>query len=902
MRKKRVKLSGLLLSVTLIMTQLPAVAMAENNAAEDGVSAFSSVQGDFLNASIATPGQADEVIMDDIEKEDGKEIEKYRGEGYDKNKVEDPVKMITGWTFIDDENLTDGELALSGVHMDSQADFDTVVSMLPAQIRAEVEIVDLAVNEESNPEQGKKVVETLNITGWNCLDYHQDDEAKWPITGKYIFTAELPEDYICDPLPKVQVILGGASVMTINDRYTVEGLKYKEIGPRAVQLIGQEDSSFAGTLTVPAEITADGKTFAVTSIGSKAFEFSNITGLDLSGADYLTRIESRAFSRCADLTGTVKIPGSLIEIGEISFVGTGITELDLSEADNLIRIDEMAFRGCSTLAGTVKIPRSVVVIGGSAFYNTGITELDLNEADNLISIGTEAFRDCMALARTVKIPASVTKIEEAAFHSSGIQEFIAADNAVAVILRNSGVEESKIKLPDSTSPVFPSKPGTQEIIVDNLKYTITGTDTVILNGFEGISMTGILTIPAVVQSGGITYRVTEIAEEAFRHGTMTGLDLSRADNLVYIGFNAFISCKSLTGLLTIPASVTEIGGGAFEGTKFTSVLIKGRLDVLRGDTFPDNIPIHCEYPATQLLVNVVFNRNQIPTASWNGKDSVPAGAIVTVDNEIRVTGDVALEEGVEATIEPGGSIAIESGGVITIADGASMMLKSGTAITINAGGTMMISSAGVVDGTGTIIIEKGGKLIGTPGKGITVIDGNEPVIDEPVIDEPVIDNKRTSVRVESSYTNPNILLGTWVRTDIGIWRFRLSSGGYAKNRWGIEDGLWYRFNTEGHMLTGWQLIDGKWYYLCTEEAAKERSGRKEGAMVTGWQFDPIYQKWFYFDVNGAMVTGWREIGGKWYYFSQEADGTRGSMFAGRKSPDGYELDEDGVWNGLQVHS
>lgn len=81
MRKKRMKLWGLLLSVTLMMTQLPAVAMAENNTVEDGVSASFPVSGDSSNASIATPGQADEVITDEIEKETGKEIGKNTGGG-----------------------------------------------------------------------------------------------------------------------------------------------------------------------------------------------------------------------------------------------------------------------------------------------------------------------------------------------------------------------------------------------------------------------------------------------------------------------------------------------------------------------------------------------------------------------------------------------------------------------------------------------------------------------------------------------------------------------------------------------------------------------------------------------------------------------------------------------------
>ncbi|MFQ9635909.1 MAG: S-layer homology domain-containing protein [Eisenbergiella sp.] len=108
------------------------------------------------------------------------------------------VKTITDWTFVDDENLNAGELALPGVSMDNQADFDTVVSMLPKQIRGEME--------------GTENPETLDITGWSCEEYKQDGGDNWPLTGDYIFTAALPDGYACDPLPAVKVLLGGANL------------------------------------------------------------------------------------------------------------------------------------------------------------------------------------------------------------------------------------------------------------------------------------------------------------------------------------------------------------------------------------------------------------------------------------------------------------------------------------------------------------------------------------------------------------------------------------------------------------------------------------------------------------------------------------------------------------------
>lgn len=79
------------------------------------------------------------------------------------------------------------------------------------------------------------------------------------------------------------------------------------------------------------------------------------------------------------------------------------------------------------------------------------------------------------------------------------------------------------------------------------------------------------------------------------------------------------------------------------------------------------------------------------------------------------------------------------------------------------------------------------------------------------------------------------------------------------------------------MLTGWQLINNQWYYLCTEEDTKTKAGLKEGAMATGWHYDPTYQRWFYLSSDGAMAVGWKEIDGKRYYFNPESDGTRGGL-------------------------
>ena len=89
-----------------------------------------------------------------------------------------------------------------------------------------------------------------------------------------------------------------------------------------------------------------------------------------------------------------------------------------------------------------------------------------------------------------------------------------------------------------------------------------------------------------------------------------------------------------------------------------------------------------------------------------------------------------------------------------------------------------------------------------------------------------------------------------------------------------------------------------------------------GTMMTGWHYDDHDKRWYYLDPDtGAMVTGWKQIDGKWYYFNPTPFGETwtldhsqsvwrfngntvrpfGSMYQNEMTPDGYYVDENGVW-------
>ena len=107
----------------------------------------------------------------------------------------------------------------------------------------------------------------------------------------------------------------------------------------------------------------------------------------------------------------------------------------------------------------------------------------------------------------------------------------------------------------------------------------------------------------------------------------------------------------------------------------------------------------------------------------------------------------------------------------------------------------------------------------------------------------------------------------------------------AKGWWlRFSDGTWPMADRTG--AYHWEKINGKWWAFDETGYAK-----------TGWLRDEDYGGWFYMDLERGMQTGWVLLDGAWYYFNPNSDGKRGIMYAGQRTPDGYYVDKNGVWDG-----
>ena len=153
--------------------------------------------------------------------------------------------------------------------------------------------------------------------------------------------------------------------------------------------------------------------------------------------------------------------------------------------------------------------------------------------------------------------------------------------------------------------------------------------------------------------------------------------------------------------------------------------------------------------------------------------------------------------------------------------------------------------------------------------------------------------------------------------DKSKWVFNLKAGGRVKG-WaylsytyeGKTKSEWYHFGEDNIMNAGWFFDGNTWYYLSTDHNGFY------GEMIKGWYHDSQDGKWYYLDANnGGMHTGWNKIDGDYYYFNPTASvqtwffdnntgrwnfsdvNSRplGSMYQNENTPDGYHINENGVW-------
>ena len=115
--------------------------------------------------------------------------------------------------------------------------------------------------------------------------------------------------------------------------------------------------------------------------------------------------------------------------------------------------------------------------------------------------------------------------------------------------------------------------------------------------------------------------------------------------------------------------------------------------------------------------------------------------------------------------------------------------------------------------------------------------------------------------------------------DVDGTRYYLNASGAMETGWKLLDNQYYYFTESGAMKTGWFKDKGLWYYLKHDD----------GVMATGLL--DVDGARYYLNASGAMETGWKQLNGNWYYFQ-----SNGSLLRNGITPDGYKVNQDGIWS------
>ena len=317
---------------------------------------------------------------------------------------------------------------------------------------------------------------------------------------------------------------------------SVGDLLYSYLEGGSTASVIASDYSQLETVEIPSNITIDGLSYTVTSIGNAAFT-------------QLTNIKS------------VKFNEGLQEIGSDAF--WYCINAEFSDLPSTLRtIGAGAFKQCTSIKKLV-IPEGCKTIGSGAFFSSGaIQRVEL--PSTLDSIGSQAFQGLYDLSYIVSHIATPFDIDKSVFCRENNWTSTEGDTYTS--------SQATLYVPVGTKSAYQAIEGwnmfadivegeLKEGVYDGLNYSYlvgTGAATVVSGDYSSLTS---VKIPATVEFDGATYTVKAIASSAFVNCSNIS-SVTFENGLETIGNQAFQNCYN-TVFGELPTTLVSIGDNAF---------------------------------------------------------------------------------------------------------------------------------------------------------------------------------------------------------------------------------------------------------------------------------------------------------------------------------------------------
>ena len=915
MRKKK-RIGAILLAVILAVTQLPAVAMAENNVQEDRSIAFFEPLDSGVEKQTVTVGT------------------KLSGLNLP-DTVTAAVYHVTEDAIIPDK-VVDGEADREGVlgRKDSLEDESDESSIASSSDAVESESGNQA-GDTSNKDSGETVT-TVTTTMekipviWDSEPAYDGDQA-----DSYVFTADVGGYTLSKAakLPRITVTVSadtmaaalmagggweaGTGVLTVTEHET------GKLKAEAEALLGSKAFDTVKTLNVSGEAmdNNDFETIKSYFAGLETLDFSGCTmtevpvdamrinralplGKSLKTVvlpDTVTRIGHRAFEECVSLT-SINL-GEITEIGVYAFSDCeSLTGINLAKAAS---IDNSAFSGCSSL-GQVDLS-GLRTLGDSVFSLCEKLTLASGSLQKLEgpAILFQTFNICESLG-AVTLPPAITKLESSAFSFiPNLELTLEYDGVVEIAdrtFRNSTgltvrVPEGQVEayrqnekwaaliasgvdvLPSTSYPItyhlsakpeaigfpageFPADFRPEQFVgKGNNPDTYTPGVQVTLNPADNMGTT--IDFGGWYTDADYQHPITEIVP-----GTTGPLSLYAKPlfNLYYIYYNPLggVYGSENPQLLRGGDPWGSVGAATRQNFEFKSWSEQAKtVDGERVADLSDSNKTHAPgsiFRPTQTFTVLYAAWEREPVAAT--PVAAPAGGAYSEAQTVTLTNTTS-----------GATIYYTLDGSDPVTSGTRQIYSAPFSVPLDTTLKAYATASGYTDST--VLTEAYIKQLNNNGSS----SGGGSSSGANTADGRTYDAKKGWVSVQTG-----IITGTgsgyskWIPDEKG-WKLQYADGTMAP---GVSvtaaDGRTYERLT-------WELINGAWYAFGADGYAK-----------SGLVFDLDLGGIFYIDINTGMKTGWQMINGKWYYFNPISDGKRGIMFADTWI-DGWYVDKDGIWNG-----